>query len=234
MVKLQKSFLLPVSIFFFVVAGTIVEAKTNVAAKLLQSNVLTYLSRILVNPTDATDGTVKRAAALTQSCSQGKALQGFDSEGKISCVDIPTSVIMPATKPSTTSEPAAPKALPPHLEGRNGSFGCSTIRDHMDNYIVSCNSSLGKVCLYVANSDYIVGNWYCGNPSGFNIAASTTGCYSTVEESGGSNYVYKVTCSTNAGKVCSYVGSTNGQGGLTSADWKCMQMTETDKFKDFR
>lgn len=233
MVKSSKYFLVALAVTLFVMLGGYVEAKTKVTSKLLQANVLTYLSKMLVNPTDSTDGTVKKAAALTQSCPIGKAMQGFDANGKVECLSVTTSA--PATKTPSDNSFAEAKAVPPHLEGKNGSFGCSTIRDRADNYVVSCNSSLGKICLYVSNSSYVVGNWYCAHPSGFSIAASTSGCFSTVEAATtGSHYLYKINCNTNTGKVCSYEGSTNSQGGLNGADWKCMQMTDAEKLKEFR
>jgi hypothetical protein len=59
------SYALSVAMVIALLAGVAYAAKD---APLQTRKAITYISRMLLNPTDATDGTVKKARSLTQSC----------------------------------------------------------------------------------------------------------------------------------------------------------------------
>ncbi len=52
---------------------------------LSSTKITAYLARILENPTDSTDGVVKKATGLTQSCKTGESIQGFNTNNQIIC-----------------------------------------------------------------------------------------------------------------------------------------------------
>lgn len=138
----------------FLLTGTYAIAATdnplaqNIKVKLVASRATTYLGKILLNPTESTDGTVKRAYTVTQTCQDGMVMQGFNAkDGKIICVPVTSG----ATTTSTTVAAAAPvsSTTAPKDSTLNEKHDCVASANG-DDYFISCVTDLGKICIYAA------------------------------------------------------------------------------------
>ncbi|MFZ4461754.1 MAG: hypothetical protein ACOYN2_04455 [Patescibacteria group bacterium] len=223
------------SLFILTLTASFAYAAVKIAP-LSNSKVITYLTKILANPTDATDGTVKKAVALSQSCKAGEVIQGFGANNEIICVPQVknnSTVVPPAlVTPTPTPTPAA-TAKSEYQKG----YGCYSLHSetqNSDTYIMFCNNSKGKICIYKAVNGY--GKWNCDTPKGYGITDSEDAyCSASIRETlNMTQTIYNAHCTSMKGKLCTYSGFTDSDGKFTFGEWKCTDVKESEKMAEFR